>query len=366
MYQNLAKEPLVLNFNRVKRAYTGGLLLDRWQGIEPASDGQYPEEFLISTVEVTNENRYPGEGLSKTTLADGREVALKTIVDSDPVAFLGAQYAESSDLGVLARIGDTTVRHVLQAHPDTEHAQTYLNFPNGKTETWYIVETRPIDGQQPHAYVGFKPGMTPEKWRDLFERQDIQGMLDSLHRIDIAEGDVILIPAGMPHAIGPGSLFLEVHEPCDYTFRLEKQYLTGRIFTDAEIHYGIGTDNLFKAFHYDTYTPEEILTKAVIRPQLIHTTAAGEEYALITYENTDRFAINKIVARGLYPIAPYIGHTVAVVVKGEGVLRCDSGQFPIRQGQGIFLPAGITNLQLDGQGEETELLIAFPPKLDTV
>ena len=65
MYKNLSKEPLILNYNRIKRAYTGGKLLDQWQGIEPASDGQFPEEFLISTVEVTNPDRSPGEGLSK-------------------------------------------------------------------------------------------------------------------------------------------------------------------------------------------------------------------------------------------------------------------------------------------------------------
>ena len=365
MYQHLIKVPLVLNFNRVKRAYTGGKLLDQWQGIEPPSDGQFPEEFLISTVEVTNEDRYPGEGLSKTTLADGSAVALKKIIDSDPVAFLGEPYAEmnAGDLGVLVRIGDTTVRHVIQAHPDTEHAQKYLNFPNGKTETWYIVSTRSINGQQPHTYAGFKPGMTPERWRDLFDRQDVQGMLDSLHRIEISEGDMLLIPAGMPHAMGPGAMFIEVHEPCDYTFRLEKQYLTGRVFTDAEIHYGIGTNNLFKAFHYDTFTDEEILAKVVITPQLLCENSDGAEYALISYEHTDRFAINKIVTSGVYHIAPFPGHAVAVVVKGYGRFVYDGGETAVHQGQGVFLPASISRLQFDGEGKEAELLIAFPPKL---
>jgi mannose-6-phosphate isomerase len=239
MRASLWKEPLILNHNRVKRAYVGGRLLDEWQGIEPARDGQYPEEFLISTVEVTNADRYPGEGMSKITLDDGREATLKEVIAHDPAAFLGEAYAKAmnGELGVLARVGDPTVRHVIQTHPKQELANRYLDFPYGKDEVWYVIKTRQIDGETNFAYAGFKPGLTRQKWQALFEAQDIEGMLDAMHKLDgVREGDVLLIPAGMPHAIGPGSLFLEVHEPCDYTFRMERKYLTGRVFSDHEIH----------------------------------------------------------------------------------------------------------------------------------
>lgn len=37
----LAKIPHVLELNRIKRAYTGGKLLDEWQRLEHAEDGKY-------------------------------------------------------------------------------------------------------------------------------------------------------------------------------------------------------------------------------------------------------------------------------------------------------------------------------------
>lgn len=54
----LAKIPHVLELNRIKRAYTGGKLLDEWQRLEHAEDGNMSEEFLISTVEVQTKIKY--------------------------------------------------------------------------------------------------------------------------------------------------------------------------------------------------------------------------------------------------------------------------------------------------------------------
>ena len=73
-------QPVILGHNRVKRAYTGGKLLDQWQGIEPAVDSDMSEEWLISTVEVTNIDRSTGEGLSMNKTENGHTVSLKSTV----------------------------------------------------------------------------------------------------------------------------------------------------------------------------------------------------------------------------------------------------------------------------------------------
>ena len=338
-------------------------MLDQWQGIEPATDGQFPEEFLISTVEVTNADRAPGEGLSKVTLADGCEIALRDIIARDPAAFLGDSYGNmvSGNLGVLARVGDPTVRHVIQAHPDSKHAHNYLKFPYGKVEAWYIIKTREMMEKHAYAYVGFKPGMTREIWKQLFEEQDIQGMLEAMHVIEFNEGDMLLIDAGMPHALGPGSLFLEIHEPCDYTFRMEKQYLTGRIFSDEEIHYGIGIDGMLDGFHYDTYNYQEILAKVLMKPRLINSTEHAKEYALITSENTDRFEVHKVETTGCYSVPEYDGHRIAILTKGFGSFKSAEGKKIVRQGQGVFLPAGVRELQICSNAHPMEVILAFPP-----
>lgn len=360
MFDALSSQPLILNHNRVKRAYIGGKLLDQWQGIEPATDNHYPEEFLISTVEVTNEDRFPGEGLSTVTLADGHKMPLRDIIAANPTAFLGERFGgEGGGLGVLARVGDTIVRHVIQAHPDREHARKYLNYPNGKTEAWYILDCRPIEGDTPHAYVGFKKGVTRADWERLFETQDEQGMLDALHRIDIAKGDVLLIEGGMPHAIGAGAMFLEVHEPNDYTFRMQRQFVD-RVFTDQEIHYGIGLEGLFDGFHYDTYTHDEIVARVLIKPEVRAASETGQLSTLLGYQHTPCFAMDKVVVHGDYPVAVHEDHSIAIVINGFGTFKYAGGEQAVRQGQGVFLPSGVKDLHFVSENG-MEVVVAYPP-----
>lgn len=365
MDNNLAKIPLVLNFNRIRRAYKGGKVLDFWQGIEPALDGNYPEEFLVSTIEVTNKNRYPGEGLSKVSINSEEEISLKEIIASSPSSFLGSNYAElcNGDLGVLARIGDPAIRLVIQAHPDKKSASEYLNYPFGKTEAWHILSCRDMENDKAHVYVGFKPGITKGKWKELFENQDIQEMLDSMHKIYVTPGQTILVEAGTPHAIGPGPLFLEIHEPSDYTLRMERNFLPDRTFTDEEIHYGMGIEKMFNCFHYDTYSYDEIIDKVIIKPTLLHQTGCAKEYSLISYHENIHFSVNKIEVNGIYSVPDFLGHRIAVITKGTCTFYFKGGSRLATQGHGVFLPAGIEDLKLKSEEGPLEVVMCFPPQI---
>lgn len=364
-----SSQPLVLNRNRMKRIYQGGAQLDRWQGIEPAADGSYPEEYLVSTIEVSTLARATGEGLSTVTLSDGQVVPLSEIIASDPRAFLGAGHAR---VGVLARAGDPMRRMIIQVHPDADCSRDYLNTPSGKTESWVFLGFREMQGETPHVFAGFKPGITRQKWAELFFRQDIQGMLDAMHRIPVGLGDVFVIPAGTPHAIGPGALFLEVHEPNDFTLRMERDYPlyfqqgedrpSRGPLSDDEIHYGIGFEKLFDCFHYDAVPYNEFVAQTIKHPTLLRQEDGGAEYRLISHADTGgRFAVNKIVTSGTYAPEPWRGHRIAIILKGSGVLLFGgNGRQGVRQGQGIFLPARVNGLRFEGQG--MEVVVGFPPE----
>ncbi|GAA0181804.1 class I mannose-6-phosphate isomerase [Clostridium sediminicola] len=367
MFDTLNNEPLVLKHNRIKRAYTGGKLLDCWQGIKPEKDGNMSEEFLISTVEVTNVDKYDGEGLSMTDLDDGSQASLKAIIDSNPGAFLGEKYfhKNGNQIGVLARVGDSNVRLVIQCHPDAKCAREYLNFPSGKSEVWYIVDTREIDGEKPHTYAGFKEGVTREQWKDLFEKQDIQGMLDAMHKIYINKGDVIYVKAGMPHAMGPGAVFLELHEPSDYTLRLERDYLGIRTFNEQEIHYGMGYEKLFDCFDYTTYTDEEIKNTVIVNEKEINSADGSKEYELLSHDYTGCFAMNKVDIQGEYTIDNNFEHSIAIVVKGNGYICGNGKKKEVNQGQGIFIPNGLEKVTFESlKDEKLEVIVGFPPKMD--
>ncbi len=355
--------PHVMELNRVKRAYTGGKLLDIWQGIQDPKDGSFPEEFLSSTVEVTNADRYPGEGLSKTRLPNGEFKTLKDLIEEDFEAMLGDKYKDKKDVCVSARVGDATVRLVLQSHPDTEFARTRLNFPNGKAEAWYIVDTREVDGQKPILYCGFKKGVTREKWKELFDKQDIKAMLDCMHIIDIHKNSVYFVPAGMPHCLGPGSVFLEIHEPCDYTFRVERAYLPTRTFSEEELHYGLGVEALMDSFHYDTYDDEEIKKICILSENELAKIGDNSIKEIVSYEQAGRFKVEKYTFKDSIDVPKFDGHRIAITVKEDCGFEVSGYEVKSPQGRAVFLPAGCEDLKLKSTSyKETIVLVCYPPK----
>ncbi|MBN2558949.1 MAG: hypothetical protein JXB33_09375 [Clostridia bacterium] len=355
--------PHLLELNRVERLYTGGRLLDKWQGLGSRGDSTMSEEFIASTIEYIGPKKdVIDRGISRTRLGNGEFINLQDLINLDREAFLGIRYYKKCDnnqMGVLARVGDSSVRLILQVHPTGEGAVKYLGFPTGKTEAWYIVDTREDEGVRPCFYAGFKKHVTKTLWRELFDRQDVDGMLGCLHKIDISAGDVVLIESGMVHAMGPGSLFLEVHEACDYTIRVERNYSV-RPITDEEMHYGIGFDAMFELFSYKTYTREEIVEKTVMKRRTDMESAGSILETLVDYKDTERFSMKLLTLDGEFLLPGFDGHYILIGTRGSTNLEFEGGALTVPQGRGVFVPASCRGIRALGKGE---LLIAYPFKV---
>lgn len=115
-----------------------------------------------------------------------------------------------SQTAVLVKLLDSSERLTIQVHPDRQFAECKFQSRFGKTEAWYVLSGRTMDGEEPYVLFGFKPGVTAEAWKTLFESQDIPGMIDALHRIPVREGDIFLVEGGVPHAIGSGCFLIEI------------------------------------------------------------------------------------------------------------------------------------------------------------
>jgi mannose-6-phosphate isomerase class I len=107
----------------------------------------------------------------------------------------------------------------VQVHPDDAYAAAH-GLGRGKSEAWYVVEATP--GAK--LGVGLRPGV------DLARLEaDCRAGRGSecLDWVEVAPGEVINVPAGTVHAIGPGVVLFEVQQPSDVTFRLD-DYGRGR------------------------------------------------------------------------------------------------------------------------------------------
>src|SRR5205823_13929005 len=69
-----------------------------------------------------------------------------------------------------------------------------LGFAHGKTEAWLIVEARPGAA----VWLGFREDVDRETLRGLL---DTDALLGTLNELPVAAGDLVFVPAGVPHAI---------------------------------------------------------------------------------------------------------------------------------------------------------------------
>jgi len=358
--QKYARTPLKQLSNRVWRTYQGGALIDKWNKSFPEIDGSEPEEWIMSTIIARGKNRPKNEGLSLIKTDDGI-VSLKDLIDSNPVLFLGTELAQKyGTTGVLIKMLDSMERLTIQVHPDKQYAKTVFNSEFGKTESWYVLNTRQINDEKPVVYMGFKKHVTKELWKTYFENQNIQGLLDCLHKIEVKPGDAFMIYGGVPHAIGAGCFLMEVQEPTDYTMRVEKTTPKGLKITPELIHQGVGEEKMLECFHYDVYTLDEALQKWKIEPEVLQHSNDFTLRTLFNKKHTNCFGLNELLLNGNYTMNGNSRFYVEVIYSGEGTISCNGTDYEYSQGDEIFISAAISEITYKSKSA-SKILLCYPP-----
>lgn len=117
--------------------------------------------------------------------------------------------AESS---LLLKLLYTTQPLSIQVHPDDQYARS-IGLAHGKTEAWYVLSATP----DARVGVGLKWSLTTSQYRRAIEDGSIADLVQ-WRRVE--KDDVILVPAGTIHAIGPGLVIAEIQQRSDATFRI--------------------------------------------------------------------------------------------------------------------------------------------------
>lgn len=103
----------------------------------------------------------------------------------------------------------------VQVHPDDAYARTHEAAAGGtgKTEMWYAVSAR--------AGAEVRVGMRPDVDREQFRRAIAEGTAEEcVTAVPVRSGDVIFVPAGTVHTIGPGMTLCEIQQNSDITYRV--------------------------------------------------------------------------------------------------------------------------------------------------
>lgn len=347
-------EPIQLTNERAWRTYIGGKTISSLHEDMEVEDNHFPEEWIMSIVSARNAGReHIEEGLSK--LYKYPDVSLKSLIETYPVELLGNvdSVEAQNSLGVLVKLIDAAERLTVQVHPDREKARQLFNSEFGKTECWHILDGREINGIKPSVYIGFKEGITRDKWIALFNEQNIEGMLECLYRFEVQGGETFIIRGGVPHAIGCGCFLAEIQEPTDYTIRIERTTPAGYHIDDFMCHQGVGFEKMFECFDFTGRTRQQALDEWCVPQHTLVKTSGGSIISILGYETTPFFKLNSIIVNTTLTIDSQKTFSGLYVLQGSGRIVCEAGTTEISKGNQFFLPAamGTFKLQADPENE---------------
>ena len=313
--------PVFFEKNRVFRVYKGGKLFADFFS-DDSTDGNYPEEWVVSTVHALNDGSMDEyEGISKI---QGTDLYLNDAVEKYKKEMIG----DADEIGVLTKILDSAIRLPVQAHPDKPFSKKYFNSTHGKEESWVILATRP--GAK--VYYGFKPGVTMEQFSQAIQESETSktAMEELLESFEVKPGDVIYIPAKMVHAIGAGCLLLEVQEPSDFTVQPER-WCGDYKLSDNEMYLGLDKLTALECFEIDKKFP------APLDPELIDEHIGVKYESLIDSRFTDTFKVNRITLdSGVYHLDH--GNRIYVAIDGYGTIKSDDYNKDVKKGDYFFMP----------------------------
>lgn len=119
---------------------------------------------------------------------------------------------------LLLKILDASEKLSVQVHPPQHKAEELRGEP--KTEVWYFLESTP----DANIYAGLKKGTTRSEFEQLLQSGNVE---PALHDIPVRTGESIFIPSGRVHAIGAGSVIIEIQQNSDTTYRVFDWNRTG-------------------------------------------------------------------------------------------------------------------------------------------
>lgn len=224
---------------------------------------------------------------------------------------------------LLVKIIDARQDLSIQVHPDDAYAKVHENGSLGKTECWYVLDSKPgttvIIGHNAGTREEMRQMVAEGKWNQL------------LRQIPLRKGDFFQINPGCLHALKGGSLILETQQSSNVTYRF---YDYDRLENGKkrELHIEKSLDVTTVPFVPDRTVPE---TETVGDAEITH---------LVTCPFYSVYRAVLHGAAGLTFRAPFVNVSI---IGGEGTLDGE----PVKKGDHMVLTANYGPCRLEGNME---------------
>ena len=293
-----------------------------------------------------------GKACDCTPLAETWELSVReaenSMIENGPAAgMLLGQYFEDYGRALLGTraVGDRfplLIKFIdaaaplsVQVHPADAYATAHEG-DLGKTEMWVVLEAAP----DATLICGLKPGLTADDLAAAVRSGDTERALE---RVSVKAGDVVFIPAGMPHAIGGGILLAEIQQSSDVTYRL---YDYGRLDKDGRprplhVEKALAVSRPYRADEVEAIRFSRFLP--------------SDEEEMETLAACDYFCVRRCELDGKQLLEVTEESFLHILcTDGEGEIVYERESYPFEKGDSYFLPAGLGEIKL--RGEATLLL----------
>ena len=210
-----------------------------------------------------------------------------------------------------------------------------------------------MESESASVYLGFREPVDADVVAGWVERQDRDAMLGALNELQVAPGDRVYVPAGLPHAIGEGILLVELQEPSDLSVLLE--YAGFQLDGPRDGHLGLGYDVALRCLDRSALDSRELahLKRAAddlpeVRPGVT---------TLLPPESDGFFRAERLRPSPSAALEP--GFAILVAVAGRGRLETEQGgEVELAAGETVLVPHAAGGAELTG---EIDVLRCQPP-----
>jgi mannose-6-phosphate isomerase len=223
----------------------------------------------------------------------------------------------------------------LQVHPDDKMARENHN-AYGKTEMWYILEAGPFS----KMYTGFNHPITKEIFRNAISEKNL---LSLLNVESACYGDIFFTPAGRIHAIGAGTILVEIQQTSDITYRIFDWDRKDNKGISRELDIDLAID----ALDYNASGKNKI----VVTPESDKT----EILVSCPYFHTNLLQFSSLIKKDYNFFDSFI---IYICIAGEFIIHWENGAEIVTKGETVLLPAMINDVVLEPK-KEARILEVF-------
>ncbi len=252
---------------------------------------------------------------------------------------VGSNSADALELGkfpLLIKLLDANRWLSVQVHPDDDYGLANEG-DLGKTEMWVVLHAEP--GAE--IIYGFKPGVTREQYAQEIREGDAE---KSLHRLAVKDGDVVFVPAGSIHALGPGVIVAEIQQNSDTTYRI---YDWGR---PRPIH----VEQALAVLDFALVAPGATTPQVILDEEGLHV----ERLASCPYFETERVTLPSDSA--FYGLCDGTTFEIWGVLEGEATLEWEGEPITLSAINWVLLPADLGEYQLYAEQRSMLLHVVVP------